>query len=175
MICVGESGAGKSTLAARFMTQGFNVLADDVVAVDVNCFALPGFPRIKLWQDAADYLNIDTRGFRQVHQGIDKYSVPLNQQWFDQPAPVRWIYAIEPERIGEIKIQKVHGMERFEVLYNNTYRYHFLSRMSLTSKHLQLCGQLAGKIHLSRVSRPQQSFELDVLIDQLLMDVARHP
>lgn len=175
LICVGDSGVGKSTLAAGFMARGFKVLADDVVPVDVNGFALPGFPRIKLWQDAADYLKINTRGLRHVYSGIKKYSLPLNQEWFDQPAPIRWIYALETAEIDEIKMQKVTGMNRFPVLYDNTYRCHFLSGMSLTSKHLQLCGRLASTIHLTRVLRPEEGFELDALINRLLLDAAKNP
>jgi hypothetical protein len=58
LVCVGDPGAGKSTLAAGFMQRGYAVLADDVVPVDEGCRALPGFPRIKLWQDAVDKLGI---------------------------------------------------------------------------------------------------------------------
>ena len=47
MICAGSSGAGKSTLAAGFMQRGYQVLADDVVPMDRQCRALPGFPHIK--------------------------------------------------------------------------------------------------------------------------------
>ena len=53
LICVGNSGVGKSTLTAAFMQRGYRVLADDVVPVTDDGFAIPGFPRIKLWQDVA--------------------------------------------------------------------------------------------------------------------------
>jgi len=54
LVCVGPSGAGKSTLAAALMQRGHKLLADDVVPVNAQCEALPGFPRIKLWQDSAE-------------------------------------------------------------------------------------------------------------------------
>jgi hypothetical protein len=66
MVCVGHSGVGKSTLAAGFMQRGYDILADDVVPVDEFCQALPGFPRIKLWQDVADKLAINTTDLRRL-------------------------------------------------------------------------------------------------------------
>ena len=76
LICVGPSGAGKSTLAAEFMRRGHEVLADDVVPVAADCRILPGFPRIKLWQDAADRLAIETAGLRRIRPQLEKYQLP---------------------------------------------------------------------------------------------------
>lgn len=46
---------------------------------------------------------------------------------------------------------------------------------TLKSEHLQRYGQLAGQIHLARVSRPRQGFDLDTLIERLLADIAENP
>ena len=55
-VVLGHSGAGKSTLAAEMHRRGHLVLSDDVVPVDAAGRAIPGWPRIKLWQDALDRL-----------------------------------------------------------------------------------------------------------------------
>ncbi len=57
----------------------------------------------------------------------------------------------------------------------NTYRVRFMIGMALRADHLQLCGQLAGRIHLNRVTRPDHGFQLDNLIDQILADIAANP
>ena len=52
---VGSAGAGKSTTAAGFLTLGFRVLADDVVALrreGDRLMVLPGPSRVSLWPDA---------------------------------------------------------------------------------------------------------------------------
>ena len=94
MVCVGYSGAGKSTLAAGFMQRGHAVLADDVVPVDSLCRALPGFPRIKLWQDVADKLAINTADLRRIRPNTEKFNYPLGQLFTDQPLPIRWVYLL---------------------------------------------------------------------------------
>jgi hypothetical protein len=60
-------------------------------------------------------------------------------------------------------------------LHNNTYRVRFLQGMALKGEHLQLCGRLAGKIRLARITRPQKGFELEALMDRILADIADNP
>jgi hypothetical protein len=175
MVCVGDSGAGKSTLAAGFMQRGYDILADDVVPVDLNYSALPGFPRIKLWQDAADRLGIDTKKLRRIRPDIEKFNYPLFNQFAQQPLPIRWVYILDSHNAAETLLEPIVGLERFRPLRDNTYRMIFLQGMALEAEHLQLCGKLAGQIRLARITRPEQGFELDTLIDRVLSDIAENP
>jgi len=82
IVCVGHSTSGKSTLAATFMQNGFSVISDDVCAIDSNGMAVPGIPRIKLNQDIADHLDIDTNGLQTIRADCDsKFSLPLGKQF----------------------------------------------------------------------------------------------
>ncbi len=175
MVCVGHSGAGKSTLAAGFMQRGYEVLADDVVPVDEECRALPGFPRIKLWRDTVDHLNIDAEPLQRIRPEMEKFNYPLVRQFADQPLPVRWIYILNSHQQPDTLFEPINGMHRFGPLHNNTYRVRFLNGMALKSEHLQLCGRLAGQIRLASITRPRQSFELEQLIDRILADIAENP
>ncbi len=175
MICVGHSGAGKSTLAAGFMRRGYSVLADDVVPVDAECRALPGFPRIKLWQDVADQLEISTNELRRIRPDIEKYNLPVASQAANEALPIRWIYILDNDHIDTVKVDPIQGMQRFLHLHANTYRVLFLNGMALKSEHLKLCGKLAGKTRLARITRPRTGFQLDAMIDTILADIAGNP
>ena len=94
LVCVGDSGAGKSTLAAGFMQRGYSIISDDVVPVDDKQRAIPGFPRIKLWQDTADKLGIDTRELQRIRPSDEKFNYPLLEGFQATPLPIRWIYAL---------------------------------------------------------------------------------
>ncbi len=172
LICVGDSGAGKSTLAAAFLKRGYKVLADDVVAVDENGCAIPGFPRIKLWQDAADKLGFSTQELRRVFPDMDKFSLPIGS--YDQGArlPIRWIYHLTSYDDEDVSIEPITGLHRFRLLRDNTYRNEYLEGRALLSAHLKQCSRLAGPTYLSKVTRPRAGFALDRLIDRLLEDVA---
>ncbi len=173
MVCVGHSGAGKSTLAAGFLRRGHEVLADDVVPVDADCRALPGFPRIKLWRDVSEKLAIDTTGLRRIRPNTEKFNLPVAGS--ANPLPIRWIYILDSDHIEAMKITPIQGMQRFQPLHNNTYRVRFLKGMVLKKEHLQLCGRLAGRIRLGRITRPRIGFTLDPMIDTILADIAENP
>lgn len=174
MVCVGPSGAGKSTLAAGFAQRGYSVLADDVVAVDAQCRAVPGFPRIKLWQDTADQLAVSTEGLNRIRPTLQKFNLPLSQRFATEPLPIRWVYILKSDNQDDIRLKPIRGLERLAPLHHNTYRVRFLDGMALRADHLQLCARLANQITLSEVTRPKAGFALDALMDRLLDDMAEH-
>lgn len=174
LICVGHSGAGKSTLAAAFLQRGYGVLADDVVPIDRHCHALSGFPRIKLWQDTANQLGIDTQGLRRIRPDMEKFNYPVPQQFVDHSLPVKWVYILGSHHLSGTLFEPIQGMARFNPLRNNTYRVRYLDGMALKAEHLKLCGQLAGRIRLARVTRPEQGFGVNALVDRLLADAAEY-
>ena len=170
LICVGDSGAGKSTLAAAFMRRGFDVLSDDVAPIDSTGCAIPGFPRIKLWQDAAESLGIETRGLTRIRPEFEKYNVPLTCQEGD-PARVAWIYALTKGPSADLEIERVTGAGKYKLLYDYTYRMEFIQGMNRQADHLRCCGQLAPQVAMSRLVRPEAGYDVDKLIDRLLADI----
>jgi hypothetical protein len=171
MVCIGPSGAGKSTLAAEFMRRGHRVLADDVVAVDPQGEAMPGFPRIKLWQDAADRLQINTDGLLRVRPNMEKFNYPLTEKFADAALPLRWVYILRTHNADEMRFEPVSGAARFSALRNNTYRPRFLSGMGLEARNLTLCSELSGRIKLTRVLRPEGGCTPDALAESILNDI----
>ena len=171
LVCVGDSGAGKSTLAAAFLQQGHRLLADDVVPVDADGLATPGFPRIKLWGDTARQLGMETEGLRRIMPDMDKYHVPLGQRFCDSPLPVKWVYVLQAWDRDEFALQPFDGMARFEPLHENTYRVHFLEAMALKPKHLMQVAALAGRIRMARILRPAQGFRLPERVRFILDDI----
>ena len=168
LVCVGSSGIGKSTLTAAFMQRGYHVLADDVVPVDEAGFAIPGFPRIKLWQDVAEKLQIDTADLTRIRPKLAKYNLPLGSTFCDEPRPISLICVLSEYEGDDIVLTPVTGMEKFSLLKANTYRQRFMSGMSLQPIHLRQCGALASKVRIARVQRPRAGFQLDALVYRLL-------
>ncbi|MBF0611979.1 MAG: hypothetical protein HQL55_12735 [Magnetococcales bacterium] len=175
LICAGDSGAGKSTLAAALWQRGYDILADDVVPINKQCQALLGFPRIKLWQDAAEKLAIPTDNLHPIRPGLKKFHFPLPAATQINPVPVRWVYILSQHNQSDITIKPISGMKRYKPLMDHTYRRRFMKGMALAPHHLQLCGQLAAQIRLVEVNRPKQGFSLDHLVETILADVENHP
>ncbi|MDX2104049.1 MAG: hypothetical protein SF002_16100, partial [Alphaproteobacteria bacterium] len=172
VICVGHSGAGKSTLAAGFLQRGFDLLADDVVPVGADCLAVPGFPRIKLWKDAATKLNIDTDGLNRIRPAMEKFNLPVASTRPVSPLPISHIYVLREEGYDEIEAEPVRGLRKFPLLNEHTYRQKFLDSLALRPDHLKLCGKLANQTPITRLSRPRNRFDVNSLIDRILSDVS---
>jgi hypothetical protein len=88
IVCLGHSGAGKSTLAYALMRQGWQLLADDLVAITPDGHVLPGIPRIKLWQDAAEAFGLDPASLCPIHRGMSKYAL-IGEAIERAPQPMR--------------------------------------------------------------------------------------
>ncbi|CAO1651481.1 HPr kinase/phosphorylase C-terminal domain-containing protein [Parasphingorhabdus sp. NYA22] len=173
IICVGHSGAGKSTLAAAFMQRGYKLLADDVVPIDNDCRAIPGFPRIKLWQDAADKLEIDTTQLTRIRPNMEKFNLPIADNFVSKPLPVEHIYILRSDDDENgFSSTAIKGLQKFPALHANTYRQKFLDSMDLRPDHLNLCGKLASQTPITRVVRPRLGFKVDQLVDHILADLS---
>ena len=126
IICLGESGSGKSTLACILMQQGWNLLADDLVAINDQDFVLPGVSRIKLWANSLKELDIQTTNLEKVRPSIEKYHIPRKMlKKANKPVKVNTIYLIERDpnstedklHIKDIKDQKLSYLLIREHIY----------------------------------------------------------
>ena len=171
LICLGPSGVGKSTLAAGFMARGHEILADDVVAIEADGTVLPGIPRIKLWQDAATNLAMETADFDRIAPGVAKFNIPIGDSFNEKPARARWGYILEPNDSDHFQIERIAGMAMYPPLFANTYRAQLIGGLGLKAAHLKQCGRLAAQIRLSRIKRPKKGFDLDGLIRRIRDDV----
>lgn len=172
IVCAGRSGVGKSTLAAAFLARGYPVLADDTSVVDAADRVLPGFPRIKLWQDSADRLSLDTTGLARVRPELEKYPFPLGAGFQTAPLPLSHIYILKPENRADLALAPCAGAARLRPLRGNTYRHGFVDAMGLKAWHLGRIGQLANRVRVARLYRPTARFAPDELVDFILADLA---
>ena len=173
-VCVGPSGAGKSTLAARMMQRGHAIIADDVCPVDPQGRAVPGMPRMKLWQDTADKLGIDTGPLHRIRPALEKFDLPVAAPARAGHLPIRAIYILSPwNREGAFEVEDLSGLAKFQALRENTYRFRFVKGMMLGASHLQQCGGLAERVPVAKLHRPRQGFDIDGLVDYIQADFAQ--
>ena len=142
IICLGESGSGKSTLACILMQQGWNLLADDLVAINDKDFVLPGVSRIKLWANSLKELDIQTTNLEKVRPSIEKYHIPRQMlKKANKPVKVNTIYLIERDpnnadeklHIKDIKDQKL----RYLLIREHIYKPFLMKILGLESEYFK--------------------------------------
>lgn len=176
VLLAGHSGAGKSTTAAALLERGYEVLADDVTALDEAGGFAAGVPRLKLWKDALGKLDMTLEGLEQLRPQIDKYQLPLPSRRAPKKGslPVKAIYILssanelEPDKF---ELKRIEGTTKFIALQNQTYRPHFMTGLGLKPRHLKLCAALAARTPIARITRPTTRFNATALARRILEDL----
>ncbi|MFL6158044.1 MAG: hypothetical protein ACJ72D_18285 [Marmoricola sp.] len=169
-VVVGHSGAGKSTLAAEFDRRGFDVLSDDVVPVDGSGLAIPGHPRIKLWDDALERLGVATDDLERINDDHAKFQLPLRRTEIG-PLPLRWIYVLERHAGDDLVLEPVHGAATFGLLHEHTYRNELVHGPEAVAQHLQQCARLVSGARVTKVRRPVATMTVEATADAILGDI----
>jgi hypothetical protein len=123
----GRAGAGKSTMAAALVRRGHALVADDVCVIDAAGgdapFVLPSFPRLKLWDDALEALQVGAGDLPRARSGKRKYHFYQPGTFDASPVELRQVYLLERSRTGDRHaIIPEYGAEAAAVFSNEIYR-----------------------------------------------------
>jgi hypothetical protein len=174
VLFVGHSGNGKSTLAAALRKRGYRILADDVCALALdaagNPIVLPGFPQLKLWADTAKKLEHETGSLRRVRPQLEKFALPVEDGFVDEPRPLFAIYHLISQNTQEFKMEAVEDARKFQMILFNTYRGRFLDGLEMRREHFKLATAAGKAARVLRVTRPSAPFLLEELADMVEKD-----
>lgn len=155
---MGESGAGKSTLAAWFHDRGFRVIADDVCVVqfaaDGRALAMPGIPRLRLWEDALSATGRTAEAFERSYftDQEEKYDVPIPPESIaTDPLEIAAIFRIE--RGSSTRIEPLAGVAAADAVYAHTYRGSFVQTVGGAERLWQSAVKLVRAIPIYRLER----------------------
>ena len=165
---MGAQGEGKSTLAAWFHDRGHRIVADDICVIAFHGekpMAMPGLPRLRLWEDALVQSGRTVGEFERSFEGADdwnKFDLPVAPDRSSRKdLPLSAIYLVES---GEnFSVQKLEGMKAAEVLFEHTYRGGYLEAANGQRQHLQSIVELVRAIPVFRLTRKRG---FDVFEDQ---------
>ena len=177
VLFTGPSGIGKSTLLGELLRRGYRMMVDDVCAVVVDAagkpLVLPGYPRTRLWTDAAQKLEQDITGLERTRPGMEKYERQVPAQFWDQPASLHRIYLLTSSNRDELRLDVEPRIRTFSIVLHNTYRRQFLDGLEMRAPHFDLVSAVSRASSVTRVVRPSQPFRLAELADLVERDLAQ--
>ena len=172
VIFSGHSGAGKSTLAAAFYKKGYPILSDDVSVITMSeentPVVQPGYPQMKLWSDSIKRLGEDPSSFKKIRKRVEKHNVPVVQYYQKEPIPLHNIFIIVSSNLGELKVEHIKGLEKFNLLRNHTYRFNFIVGQQMQTNHFNFITTLSKQVNVFRLTRPTGKFVFDEMINLIL-------
>lgn len=171
LVFLGDSGMGKSTTAAAFYARGYPLIADDLIALDLNGSGpptvFPGFPQLrlspgevipggKLETTQLSYPSGDKNAYRAEH-GFPQGPLPLRRIH----VLVRGeILAIEPMGLQEAMIELVRHTYRISLMHPFRGHDNFLN-----------CARLVQEIPVLRLSVPRSLAGSDALVHMVVKDL----
>jgi hypothetical protein len=150
---VGSSGFGKSSLAASLHARGFKVVADDIVALDVDSAvprAIPAFPQLKVDPEMALSLGHGKGSLVFLHSAESKRGLRVTELFASTPLPLALIYLLGED-------EAYSGSLRPQEVLIELVRHSFPARLlqSGGGPHLRQCARLAKQVPVFRfVRRP---------------------
>lgn len=176
VIFSGISGAGKSTLAASFVKKGFPLITDDVCVIaldnETRPIVHPGYPQMKLWADSLEKIGEQSENLVRVRDGIKKFSLPVRPHFHQTPELLSGIYIISTKNTEGFRVETVKGIEKFNILKNNTYRLNFIKGTGTTSSHFKHIEAMARLCFVKKIERPSKGFHLEDLCNLIEKDLS---
>ena len=173
---VGPAGSGKSTTAAAFSTNGFKVLADDVVTLDDrrdHFLVRPAYPCIRLWPASVKTLYGSEAHLPTLTPNWDKRYLDLTERFPTKPVPLSAIY-IFGERRDEPDAPFVQPLDRTDALLSliaNTYTNYLIDKR-MQARQFDLFTRVLANVPVRRVIPHADPRRLQQLCDCILDDFA---
>lgn len=172
LLLSGISGAGKSTLAAAFSARGYRLLSDDLCALEVRegqpLLVLPAFPRVKLWRDSAEQLQVAFARLERSREELEKYHVPLAEGRFQSDAlPPAQIVLLRTERAPEQhpprRLVGVEALRRYDLVH----RWRLGVALGYQALIFKAMVRLIEAVPMVEVARSEDLADLPALVDRV--------
>jgi hypothetical protein len=169
-----NSGTGKSTLAAAFISRGFGLIADDIVAIDTEAqdapTISPGFLQMKLSRESARSIGVDWDDL--IDLGLEKEKRGHRSQGVLMQAslPLRRIYLPADDTCESI--EPLSAQNSFGQVVNHSYALAILSQTHTQSKHLRQAARVATAVPVCKLRRRRSLELLPQVVKMIERDLA---
>ncbi len=168
---IGYSGYGKSTIAASLNSKGYPFITDDILVIDLKKkvpFVLPSFPRIKLRNDILKLIKDDKECFQKIHPKYNKYSYVIEENFCENPTPLKTIYVI-----GKGEDNCIIPLSNQNALIELIKQSYMINLFNNYEKKLNLtdCAWLVENVLIKNINRSQYIDSIGDLINIVENDV----
>jgi hypothetical protein len=168
LVFMGAKGEGKSTLAGCLKAKGHRLISDDIAPVSFAGRAsrtIPGFPRIKLYDDSISAIGARPLDYPTIHRFVEKRSFQFNEPFCT--APVRLQGAFILSAAETVEIEKMNPAESFVQVMANTHLNRFLETLQCQSEYFRHCRNFVSSVPVFRLRRPLDFCRTGEVIEQL--------
>lgn len=159
LIISGDSGAGKSSLADEMLERGYQLMSDDIVAVDQkseNIYAYPAFPMRKLCVDAVMRKGLDKSTLIPIPDpDREKYGIILNQEYYSKEALLGAMVIIRKGNVENPVLEEIVGADKLKYLTDNFVRQELMKKVTKMNVLLMKAIRAANSMPIYILTRPE--------------------
>jgi hypothetical protein len=180
IVVCGNSGSGKSTLAATLLTQGWQLVSDDLCVFDTNGKVLQGCNDLKVWPDVAEVLQLSdakplaaqiaklqyvpevpSMGNEDANERLDAFAL-VAVYCLTEPHDNEQSEARGDDVLADV-LSEFKGMRKFGPLKANRYRTQFSTAMGQDALFMQQCSAFLAKTPVYGLDRGKAKLSLENL------------
>ncbi len=144
------SGGGKSTLLNYFLKQGHRIYGDDTVAIE---------------EIDGSYKVVASYPFHRPYRKAEVLGYPIDN-FATEVKPLYRVYRLDKSsETSKIKIEELHGVEKFETLYQSQ----FVTFENLTKSRYNFATKMAQQAQVFKISVPWDMERLEEVYQALLI------
>jgi hypothetical protein len=154
----GPAGAGKSTMAAALVREGWSMASDDgllIEAVEDRPIAVPAYPGLRMWPDAADAAGLTGSAISEVAEYSAKVRVTAPNVCL--PAPLRAVYVME--NAERCRVEALGDRDATMALVEHAYRAEPYDAAALIGQ-LEACAAVVTRVAVMRLLVPRDLEQL---------------
>jgi len=149
-------GFGKSTIAAGLWQRGFDMLSDDILALNENAsgqFAcLRGAPALKLLPDAVSRLDMNGATPKEMNDITGKYYMSIDPVSVSDELPLWRMYFLHEG--SQIRIRRLAGPESMAQAVSNIYRPELIGLLNAQRRLLPQMASVVSAASSFSLERP---------------------
>ncbi|MGI8876338.1 MAG: hypothetical protein ACR2KP_18835 [Egibacteraceae bacterium] len=175
---VGAQGAGKTSMAATFLEGGWELLTEDLLALEesgTGVLGHPGYPQMRMWPDQAQHFAGNVDVLEVAHPAFTKRRVPVAPSAFSREArPLASIYVLErqpPAGSQEVQILAVPPAEAAIELVRHSFLPDAVHAAGLQPARLAAFARILGRLPVRRVRYPDGMAALPTVRAALVDDL----
>lgn len=153
---LGESGQGKSSMTVTMLSRGHQLVADDIVPIDLKpnrINTIPGYPQTKIGLEVAQVLGFKAESLIFLHPKLGKYAYRQEQNFSVHPLPLHSIYVLDEG--STIKIERLSAQTSVVELIRHSYGSRVLQAAVAPGFHLLQSTEIFKRVPIYRLQRPR--------------------
>lgn len=164
----GSPRLGQSMLQGLWYKRGYVFLAGHSIALNEHGHALPGLAQIEFWPPVIETLKLEKHVQKNLRPNIKKCVIPLEQQYYPRPLPLKIIYILKTHQQTDVLFTKINDEHKLP---------HIQQLLAQNNVPADICYEMntaeaKSSIQIIYIHLPAAGLKLQQLADDIEHDVS---